>query len=199
MSKNNNIDNLFRDSFQNWEEKPSGIWDNIQNGLDNPQKVDDLFKNNLDADVQPSKHNWSKIEKHLPLSLMMRRELSRLSIIAACLIAGMLITLYFQPEDKSGIIPVEPPVQEELNTQDVAVQVDELKEIISEQVEQEIAVDNSNKNMKSVKVNQDEEFLNIDEAKIRRILQPLEPLPMDSAMARINEEKDDNIKIEEKE
>ncbi len=196
MSKeNNHIDDLFKDAFDNWENEPQkDFWSDIAEDLD-ANDVDHLFKTALEEEeIMPSEKVWEGVKEHLPLNLWLKRRLAQLSYVAGILVVGMLATLYFTQEGT-----IEAPVADtpkyniEIAIEEVPLEEIDLEENIALEEKaandsKTLATDNTiDKKMKSVELNKEDEMVfDIDEEKIKAILQPIEPLPIDSSIARVN-------------
>ncbi|MGK0387825.1 MAG: hypothetical protein ACI94Y_000551 [Maribacter sp.] len=189
MSKKNDyIDDLFKDAFHDMETPPNGgVWGNISNDI-HGENVDNLFKDALSNNVaEPSGSVWTGVEQQLPLNLGLKRSLNRLSIVAGAVVVGMLIIVLFPSENKLETPPVEKiqeynidiAIEEVNSTKEAALVPDE---------DQGLATDNSIKEkIKSVELHAEKELdLKVDEEKMRKLLEPLSPLPIDSAIARAN-------------
>ncbi len=191
MSKENNpIDDIFKDAFENWEDMPQNdVWDEIIDDLD-ATDVDEVFKSNLaDEEYIPSEKVWEGVKGHLPLNLWLKRRLSKLSYVAGVLVVGMLLTIYFTTSDTENPVPVE---EEQNFNIEIAIKEAPMEEealVVEESpVEKGMATDNTiDKKMNSVELNKEDEIVfDIDEEKIREILRPIEPLSIDSSVARVN-------------
>lgn len=186
--KNEHIDDLFKDALHDMEASPNeGIWENISNDI-HGEGVDDLFKDALSDNVaEPSGRVWAGVEQQLPLNLGLKRNLNRLSIVAGAVVIGMLIILLIPSENQLETPPVEdvPEYNIEIAIEEV-ISPDEVE--LEPEEEKGLATDNSIKEkIKSVALDAEKELdLKVDEEKMRRLLEPLSPLPIDSAVARIN-------------
>ncbi len=194
MSKEkNNLDDMFKDAFEHWESPPKeGFFDEISSELHHSE-IDELFKNEFSQkEVAPPQKAWTEIQQHLPLNLWLKRRLSQLSMIAGVVIVGMIAILYFNHDSKT------PPIEEEKLPLPIDVEIanDDIQEApkedffeADEPVQNTLATDNSlNQKLKSVELNKEDEIeLNIDEEKIRAMLEPIQPLPIDSAVAKIHQ------------
>jgi hypothetical protein len=186
--KNDHIDELFKDGLHDMETSPNeGVWENIASDI-HGKNVDDLFKDALsDNMAEPSGRVWTGVKEQLPLNLGLKRSLNKLSIVAGAVVIGMLIILLFPSENKLETPPVEDV--KEYNIEIAIQEVDPTKDIeIEAEEEKGLATDNSIKEkIKSVELHAEKELdLKVDEEKMRKLLEPLSPLPIESAVARVN-------------
>ncbi len=194
MSKeHDHIDDLFREAFNDMESNPGDqLWDKISDGISEEQ-VDDLFKEALGSQMaQPSEKVWKEVEQNLPLNLELKRSLSYLSYVAAFTVIGMLCmsVYFFVTEEKKETPTPEPSVNIAIAIDEVETPVIPDESVVSEEekIDGSLATDNTlNEKIQSVELNKEDEFVfDVDEDKIRQILEPLSPLPIDSAIARVN-------------
>lgn len=203
MNKDNDyIDEIFKDAFEGMEAAPNeNLWDNIADDI-SEEKVDDLFKEAFSNEMaQPSDRVWAGVKENLPLDLRLKRSLNSLSIIAGIIVIGMVIIISLTPsEERKIIIPV---VEEKVPEYNIEIAIEETemegkeeviakkKEIVVEEEKEEgLAIDNSIKNkIKSIELNiEEEEFaFNVDAEKMKGILEPIAPLPVEMAVASVNE------------
>ena len=87
MNKNNNIENIFREVFQGYTEKPSaGSWNKIDNKI-KVQRFNYKFKyafNNFR--INPSSNVWQRINSTLWLPRFLTFNISQFNIYYAALI-----------------------------------------------------------------------------------------------------------------
>lgn len=98
--KHHDIDKLFQDNFGNNEVTPPfNMWSKIESNLPLTE-TDILFKDALETyEEEPQPTVWSKIKTELPLSLTLRNGLVYLSRVAAVLLIGISVYLFFQHTD----------------------------------------------------------------------------------------------------
>lgn len=187
--KNDHIDELFKDALHDMETTPDeGLWENISNDI-NGEHVDELFKDALsDNMAEPSERVWAGVEEQLPLNLGLKRSLNRLSVVAGAVVVVMLIVLLFPFENRLEV----PPLEEKVPEYNIEIAIEEVAgpeemELVAEE-DKGLATDNSIKEkIKSIDLDAEKELdLEVDEEKMRKLLEPLSPLPIDSAVARVN-------------
>lgn len=109
MNKNNNIENIFREVFQGYTEKPSaGSWNKIDNKI-KVQRFNYKFKyafNNFR--INPSSNVWQRINSTLWLPRFLTFNISQFNIYYAALIllvAGSLSTTFYynKKSEKAGL------------------------------------------------------------------------------------------------
>lgn len=196
--ENNQIDDLFKDAFENWEEIPhDSLWENIDSEI-NGAPIDLMFKDALeDKEIIPDDKVWSGVKDQLPLNLWLKRHLSKLSYVAGILVICMVVSLIVK-EDNTEII-VEPK-KEVAPIYNIEVAMEEVKEVetvilkekpvaaVKKKKNKGHATDNTIEDkMRSVELNtEDDVVLDIDPEKMREILRPIQPLPIDSSVAKVN-------------
>ncbi len=185
------LDGFFKDAFEQWEQQPEEqVWDNIQGGIE-PHDLDDLFRQSFEGEeVTPPEEVWDKIKPELPLNLWVRRQLSRLSIVAIILVIGMLVTLYLTRSVNQPVMESDAPVAQ---TEDVFNPLPPFMEteVVAEVEEKEepatLATDNSLEKQKGkaavLEIQDTKDDFVINEEKIREILKPLEALPWEESFA----------------
>lgn len=193
MNKNDHIDDIFKDAFEGMEASPNeNLWNAIADDISG-EGVDDLFKEAFEGEMElPSDKVWDGVKEHLPLDLRLKRSLNSLSIIAGIVVVGMLIIISLSPKnDTDVIIPAkeDQEVTEQYNIEIAIQEVETEEEIVAKKekpVKQELAVDNSIKDkIQSVELNEEEvEFeFHVDEEKMKGIMKPITPLPVEYAVA----------------
>ncbi len=203
MSKQNeHIDDLFKDAFENWEDMPkSDLWQNISEDLDNTS-IDEIFRDALSTEeITPSDKVWEGVRENLPLNLWLKRKLNTLSYVAGILVVCMLATLYFMRDNTTVSIPEDNPIAiqpiEEKPSFNIQIAIEEIETITevkkvrtkkTKKTNAALATDNTiDEKMQSVELNDEDKWVfDIDEEKMKAILQPVEPLPIDSSIARVN-------------
>lgn len=90
-----NFDQQIKGLFDGFQEVPqSSNWENISNRLDytdQEREFDNIFKGRFEAsEVPPPPEVWENVKKELPLHLIVRTQLSKLSRVAAVLLFGMI-------------------------------------------------------------------------------------------------------------
>lgn len=95
--KNYDIDNLFKNAFDNFEvPPPANMWGKIESHLpltDTEKLFKDALKN---YEQEPSPEVWTNIQRELPISLTLRNGLMHLSRIAAVLLIAMFGFTFLQ-------------------------------------------------------------------------------------------------------
>ncbi len=197
----NEIDGMFKDGLEDMDVSPNeNLWDKIQDGLEdgNLEKIDQIFSESLeDVSEVPSDKVWMKVEKRLPLNLYIKRRLKSLSAIASVLVVAMVAVMFVmnqnsQKESNLAFDSVISPVKAEMERARIYAgsfePINEEETLVEEVKLKTRATDNTiKKKIKSAKVKKEDAFIvdfeNVDEEKVRQLLQPLQPLPMDSAIA----------------
>lgn len=196
----NELDDLFKDAFLSDDEltPPLRVWASIDERL-SQQQIDEVFQNALNAyEETPSSRVWNGVQKQLPISLALRRQLRSLSRVAAVLVAIMSLSLYFSKQNTSfdadsvAKVTAAPPStpQETTNMPNIspiaeASPLTRANNKLPEAVEGEF-VGKTNTDSVDVGVADIlamEDGLTGDANKINRILAPLEHLPLDAALA----------------
>ena len=194
QEKRESFDDLAKSLLNNLEEKPTADnWENIQAGL-NDEMTDQLFQSLKDIEVPPPPHNWQKIQRELPLHVVYRRPLLFIGRAAAILLFALclppLLKYYHTTppivgvdavEQKSPTTPtfgevVEKAIQEKAATNTVTFHK---KKKIPTPTEAELLL--------SALLADDQEFPDslLDIHRLQNMLKPIEPLPVISAVARI--------------
>jgi hypothetical protein len=95
--KHHDIDKLFKETFENNEVTPPfNMWSKIESNIPLTE-TDKVFKEALeDYEEEPQPTVWGKIKTDLPLSLTLRNGLVYLSRIAAVLLIGISVYVFFQ-------------------------------------------------------------------------------------------------------
>lgn len=114
--KHHDIDKLFQDTFEaNEVTPPFNMWSKIESNLPLTE-TDMLFKEALETyEEEPKPTVWAKIKTDLPLSLTLRNGFVYLSRIAAVLLIGISVYVFFQHStvfDESEIAQVATQQQE---------------------------------------------------------------------------------------
>lgn len=208
--KNDHIDDLFKDALGGLEEAPrENLWNEISGDISGP-KVDDIFRSALDNDsAQPSDKVWAGVEDNLPLNLGLKRRLASLSYVAAAVVVGMVfITVFFNNTSSiDNENSIAQPILEEEKPYHIDIAIEEVSNIEEDgeikkspgiENDEPIALDNViEENIQEVELHEETEIvLNVDEEKIRKILEPILPLPIDSAVARVNADKNTTTETE---
>lgn len=201
------IDETFRSAFENLEATPKdGLWEEIVQDLSGEQ-VDEVFRSALENDTAvPSERVWAEVKQELPLNLYLKRNLSRLSKVAAVLVLGMLAVLYVTTyssgteenvaeETTTPIMKTETSIVETEPTElvfDLEMEVVPTKKKVAQKKKKSdsnLAVDNTvAEKMQPVEL--DDEFpFEVNEEKMRAILAPADELPMEEAVARLQHKK----------
>ncbi len=208
----NEIDEMFKDGLEDMDVSPNeNLWDKIKDGLEdgNLEEIDEIFSESLEgASEIPSDKVWMEVEKQLPLNLYVKRRLKSLSAIASVLVVAMVVVMFVmnrnnQNQASFAFDSVMNPMKAEMERARIYAASFEpsAEETLAEEVKSENrATDNTiKKNIKSVKIRKEDAFIvdfeNVDEEKIRQLLQPLQPLPMDSAIAKVVDETEKNTTI----
>lgn len=185
-NSNHPLDDLFKNGLSDFEQAPEPMfWDQLEHQLE-PSPLDAAVKARLaENEVTPSPKVWHEVQKGLPLNLYVKSGLKWLSRVAAVLVLVMAATLYFTKIDNS---PVD--IVEEKNLIDIKTETPLLEATIEEAIvetevsEEEIKTLPKRKpKVRKVPNPVAEREFNIDEEKIKAILQPLEVLPIDAAVA----------------
>ncbi len=138
--KYHDIDKLFQDTFENNEVAPPyNMWSKIESNLP-LSETDKLFKDALeDYEQDPQASVWTKITSDLPLSLTLRNGLVYLSRIAAVLLVGISVYLFFQHFDmsKSESIAQGEHFQQEIDIAFEQEKIDESDVLSDEDILQE--------------------------------------------------------------
>lgn len=183
------MDDFFKEALEQNSVAPKGnVWLKIEAELP-AHKVDLAFKEALEEhSAQPSEKVWRHVERQLPLSLPLRAQLRALSRVAAVLVAIMSATLYFNnrpaqttdrlAQNEHGVPAITPlykapvPSAEALNLKAKPKPLaPKHRPSITTAVDTQVAFVLA------------EDGLQPDKEKIKRILQPLERLPLDAALA----------------
>ncbi len=101
------FDQQIRGLFDGFTEAPAPKnWENIQSDLDEEAEndvFDSLLKGQFtDSEVSPSPKVWENVKKELPLHLIVRTQLIKLSRVAAILLFGMISFAMYDQFNQSG-------------------------------------------------------------------------------------------------
>lgn len=90
------MDELFSQGLDGLELRPSpAAWNGIRDKM-GAEKFDGVVREKLSKmEAQPSAAVWARIQKQLPVHLFLRRGLTQLSFVAACLLLGISSFLLF--------------------------------------------------------------------------------------------------------
>ena len=203
MNNENQFDQFFADQFNNFEQKPNAdLWEKMNEEME-LEKIDHLVQRELaNCEITPDEKIWMKVEPKLPLSLLVRNHLNALSKIAAILVVGMLVTMYFHGNKvQSNNTIVE-------NSSDTSTDVENINELetlpeyvfeIQEEVEEEVIASNvlSEKQenlieaddfLASLLDDEDEFLLQLNDDDIQEVLKPIEQLPIENISAMLGKE-----------
>lgn len=182
---------------------PSHNWDNISEALHGKQ-LDLLFQTHLSNPTTPAEKNWKAIRQHLPLRVIYRRQLIVFSRIAAIIAIALIIPslLIKAPFQK---VSTSPPITSIEILTTIGEAVEQADKIQQEEKRKPVQYKNTVKKPKPTEAElllasllaDENEFPDslLDLEKLKAILQPLEPLPIVSATARIETLPLDKIKL----
>ncbi|MFK7932324.1 MAG: hypothetical protein AB8G22_02370 [Saprospiraceae bacterium] len=186
---------------------PAEKWDDIQAELQETT-TDQLFQSLKEHQVTPATRNWEKIQYNLPWQVVYRKQLLWLSRTAAVLLLAFCLPQLLKYQHKY------PPVSETVSTAATTTNTTTFGQMM-EQVEQEktqakktthytlrkksIPTTEAEQLLASILLD-DEEFPDslLDINRLRNMLKPIEPLPVISAVARIESLPITNLKVERK-
>ncbi len=210
IHNNQDIDDLFKNAFEDFQQLPTkNLWGNIQEKLET-KEVDQVFYDALKGyEREPSDKVWLAVKRHIPLSLALRNQLRYLSRVAAVLVFIMLVTIYFTNKNNnqhSIIANVEETKTESNNFYneykasvykelayverqtiayyDIKQQniINEAQKVYIKEIKEKAIFDIEEPTLADL-FDVDLEPLNINDEKIKQILEPLEKLPLDAAFA----------------
>lgn len=194
QEKRKPFDDLAKSLLEEYKVTPhSNNWEGIQDTLSN-SNTDALFKQLKDLSVAPPSHNWEKIQRRLPLHVIYRQQIQFIGRVAAILVLAFCLPQLVSYHTKSPV-QVNKEIVKQLSTPTFGEVVEKavqeknkvahstytppLPEVLSPSNEAELLL--------ASLLADDQEFpdtiLDID--RLHSILQPIEPLPVISAVARI--------------
>lgn len=202
MSKKeqDHIDELFREGLGGMESRPSDhLWDKIAEGVPGAE-LDEFFHQALaDEEQQPSYRVWEGVQQELPLNLPLKRSLNRMVVVAGMVVGGMLLLLAVKMWDAEASPtptpqpPSENPVEyawEEIIIEPTPEQIEEADSDKPKPAKAKSGrtMDKSlEKDVKPAELNlHADDGLEVDEAKMQRILAPISNPDLDAAVARVN-------------
>lgn len=135
--KHHDIDKLFQETFGNNEVTPPfNMWSKIETNLPLTE-TDILFKEALETyEEEPKSTVWERIKTDLPLSLTLRNGLVYLSRIAAVLLIGISVYLFFQNtniQNEETVASVEQR-EDEMNTAAQQVNIGDSNELSDDEI-----------------------------------------------------------------
>lgn len=205
--KKHQIDETAQRLFENFQvPPPSGLWDDIETVSPN-HEIDKVFERQFKyLEVTPPEKNWLAIQKRIIFPPIILRHLSTLSKVAAILVIGLLYyysSSHIQQHDYIAQQKIENPKPKTSITFGEAIQK---KKALKQEVLPDLTIPPqiiSKKEQKKEEARNllasllaDNEFPDslLDLESIEAILEPLEPLPVFSAMASAAE--DEKIMME---
>jgi hypothetical protein len=97
-----NGEEIFKNKLANFTPPPPNNWQKIASQLEG-EELDAFAKNNLsEIEPTPNPKIWATIKRNLPLSLLVRNQLNKLSRIAAVLIIFMVAILFFDKKENTN-------------------------------------------------------------------------------------------------
>ena len=199
----NQLDNLFHDQLKGWKKKPdAGNWSAIEQQMEDAH-LDQAYRDSMKRfEARPSEKNWQHIEPTLPFHLRAKRQLQKLSTVAAVL---LILMMAFTIHNHVSFLPAQPPVVEaalvyetpELDPtipqQDHVLQIEDPKKASHLEVnllEEEKAIETELEKLLALVIEQEESPQEeLDKAKLNKILQPLDPLPVEGLLSSANSNK----------
>lgn len=195
-NKKNQIDETAQRLFENFQvPPPSGLWDDIE-AVSPDDKIDKVFERQFKyLEVTPPNRNWLAIRKRIIFPPIILRHLSTFSKIAAILVIGLLCyhSFYYiqhqnyivqhqieKPKPKTSITFGEAIQKKKALKQEVLPDLTIPPQFISKEEQKKEEARNLLASLLA-----DNEFPDslLDLESIEAILEPLEPLPVFSAMA----------------
>jgi hypothetical protein len=188
-----NGEEIFKNKLANFTPPPPNNWQKIASQLEG-EELDAFAKNNLsEIEPTPNPKIWATIKRNLPLSLLVRNQLNKLSRIAAVLIIFMVAILFFDKKENTNSNAENPAIastnitgkklgQEKRSDFVFAIGNDNKKETSASE---ELYLEDE-KNLEDFwsSLEKEEDFISeVDEDIIEKSLQPLLKLPIENLEA----------------
>jgi len=198
-NEQNPIDDLFKDHFNDFTPPTSNkVWNKIDEDL-TKNSVDQVFKEKLGAlERDPSPEVWARVKKDLPLSLYLRNSLNFLTKVAAILLIAVLsfvATDYYKQSqlvpapttptakvEPKAVAPIEIVMPDEAVSFVLEIEDDEkVSKKKAKKVKTEIE-ENANTFLADLLADDDDLDSEMDEERMKALLQPLEQLPLEGVV-----------------
>ena len=197
--KNNNpLDDFFHDQFQTWKKTPEQkSWFSIEQQMED-DSLDQVYRESMKGfEVMPSEKNWEQIEPALPFHLRIRRQLQKLSQVAAILLILMMaFTIYNRIEVVAASVVADatpvfetPELDPTVAQQDYVLAIEDHQEGHNVEVNllKEEAIKTELEELLALVIEEEDSFeQELDKVKLKEILQPLAPLPTESLTSSTN-------------
>jgi len=206
---NNQLDDLFRDQLQMWKQEPDARnWSAIEQQMED-DCLDQRYQQSMKSlEVKPSEKNWEHIEPALPFHLRVRRQLQKLSTVAAILLGLMMaFTIYDRISFSAPPAIVEAaPVYDEtpeldptIPQQDYVLKIEDTKGANQLEVNllKEEAIDTELEKLIALVIEEeDSSEQELDKVKLKEILQPLNPLPVEGLLSSTSFTKKESLPLQ---
>ena len=193
MQQPDSFDDLAKSLLSDLQRVPRARnWEHIQAGLHGTQ-TDKLFKQLKDVTIPPAPQNWNRIERRLPWRLVYRRQLRFALRVAAVFLLTFCLPSLLERYVQHRVEPVSEFVQLTTPTFGQMVEAATQEEIIVPVITTTHVKPLKSTSRSKVEIllasvlADDQEFPDslLDITRLQSILQPIEPLPVISAVARI--------------
>lgn len=203
-----NIDDFFKNELDGFTPTPPDRnWNKIASELEG-EEFDAHTKEYFEQiEVTPNPEIWNNIKQKLPLSLLVRNQLNRLSRIAAVLIIFMIVLLVFNKKDNSqSTDAIAETITEENPNElldsdtpiDFVFAINDTEDAQQSSASDELSLEDEKtiEDFWSSIMDDDDDFIsNIDEEVISKSLEPLMQLPIENLEAALPKRKN-NIVVE---
>ena len=192
---NNQLDDLFRDQLHRWKKKPeTRNWSAIEQWMED-EALDQVYRDSMKKfEVRPSEKNWELIEPALPFHLRIRRQLQKLSTVAAVLLVLMMaFTIYDHISFSTPPVIVEaapvyetPELDPTVPQQDHVLQIKDTKGVNHLEVNllEEEDIDTELEELLALVIEaEDSSEKDLNKDKLNKILRPLDQLPIEGLLS----------------